>query len=159
MAARKVLSHVQDLGGKLDAKDTLGDGVLSRDEAQTFLEESKVPDLSVPEMQAMLNYVDSTHKGFISPRVFAEKMVSLATETPADVELRRFARQVDRGINLQQELAKLDSLGRGTLERKQFTRALQALSLGLTESQIKLLWEAAEAGEVLEIKPFVAKVK
>lgn len=159
MAARKVLSHLQDLAGKLDTQDNLGDGVLSRDNAQLFFEESKVPDLSVPEVQAMLNYVDTTHKGYICPRVFSERMYTLATETPADVELRRFSRQVDKGINLQQELAKLDSLGRGTLDRKQFGRALSALSLGLTEAQISLLWEAAEAGEVLDIKPFVAKVK
>jgi Ca2+-binding EF-hand superfamily protein len=158
MAARKTLSHIEDLQSKLEQKDLLGDGILSRELAQALLEEAKVPDLASAEVMSLINFVDTTHKGFVNPAVFTQRLVQLATESKADVMLRRFANVTKQGINLSQELAKLDNRGSGRLDRRQFYRALKQLSLSLTDDEIALLWEAGEGGEFLEIKSFVTRV-
>ena len=110
MAARKILSSCQNnLPELLSKKDIYNEGVISREDVQKVLEEQKVQDLSIGELNLILKFGDKGHKGYIAIQNFIDKLQELAVETKVDTMLRRFGNTIKhQGVNIKTEMQKYD---------------------------------------------------
>jgi hypothetical protein len=67
------------------------EGVVSKIDIRQALEEQKIADLMVDDLNVLLKYMDKSNKGFISVDYFLSKIQELSVETKTDTMLRRFS--------------------------------------------------------------------
>ena len=88
-----------------------------------------------------MKFMDREGHGFIVIPNFIEKMIEMASETEAEIKLRRFAKSVgNQGLNLKVELVSFSSTGK--LNQIQFKRALKSFSIALSDDEIRGLFDA-----------------
>ena len=126
----------------MNKRDIHNEGLIGREDLQRVLEEQKVKELSVGELNLLLKFADKGHKGYICITNLLDKLQELAVETKSDTMLRRFATSLKhQGIDIRQEMAKYEQLGKNQkMDKKSFSKALKQLAIALTDDEIDLLY-------------------
>lgn len=62
-------------------RDHHNEGIIPREDVYKMIEETKVPELSIAELNILMKFADRGNKGFICVEKFVEKLHELATET------------------------------------------------------------------------------
>ena len=146
-AARKILIA---FGGQmseiLQKADPQSVGMLQSEKVKGMIEEKNVPDLQPSELSFLMSYCDQNNFGFFVIPNFCSKLSELASETEAEVKLRRFAKSIGhQGLNLKSELSQYDTTRSGKLDSVQFKRVMKQLSIAMTDQEIKELFDTGDS--------------
>lgn len=164
VAARKILSACQNnLPELLTKVDIHNEGIIGREDIIKVLEEQKVKDLSMGELNLVLKFADKGHKGYICTQFFLDKLQELAVESKADTMLRRLATTLKhQGIDIRVEMQKHEQGGKNIrLDKNTFAKAMKQLSVALTNEEIDLLFQSSEVLEQkghMDIRTFITKI-
>ena len=147
-AARKILaqchSNIVEVAAKLDH---LEEGLVNRDDLKRAVEAQRVSDLDRDELDALMKACDRTNKGYIATGKFIDQLYAFAAEGEGEAVLRRLAKAMQHtDTNLQQELARYDTTGKGKLDKLTFKRALRQLSVALSDAEIAKLLPGTSQG-------------
>jgi len=94
-AARKsLIAFGGGLSETLQKADPQSVGMLKVEQVKAIIEERAIADLQPSELQFLLSHCDSNNFGFFVIPNFCTKLQELASETEAEVKLRRFAKAI-----------------------------------------------------------------
>ena len=78
----------------LNKEDAERTGLMQCEKVNKIVKLKQIPDLQPSDIDQLMDYMDKERHGFIVIPNFMEKIMELASETDAEVRLRRFAKMI-----------------------------------------------------------------